>query len=54
MEEKGLTSQELSTALLKDIIINSIDGAEEKVSEQIGGVILAPVITVLRTIITLF
>lgn len=54
VEEKGLTSQELSTALLKDIIINSIDGAEEKVSEQIGGVILAPVITVLRTIITLF
>ena len=54
VEEKGLTSQEATTLILKEIIINSIDGAQDKVSEEIGGILLAPVITVLRALITLF
>lgn len=54
LAESGLTSQEVTTLLLKDIILNSIDGAESKVSEEIGGVVLAPFISILRVIITLF
>ncbi len=54
VEECGMTAQELTTDLLTDIIANSLDGAQSRVSEEIGGVLLAPIISLLRVIITTF
>lgn len=54
VDVNGLTAPDLTTELLTDIISNSLEGAQSKVSEEIGGVILAPIITVLRIIITTF
>ena len=54
VKEKGLTAQELTNAILLDIISNSLEGAESRVSREIGGVVLAPIISVLRFIITTF